>query len=369
MKLFSLLLSLLFSLSLAAQAPTAKPVYFEKAAEGFVRFYFDKNYFLVDKDCPFKSIERVSKINVATNTFEGEFKDFDYNGRVLLTGNYTAGAKDGVFRSFHANGALKWEITFKNNLAVGEAKYFYPDGKPMLRLGFTENSYRILDFWDQRTRHRVVDGNGQYEFKMPFDLYNEYGYPFFERKGKIKDGLPEGYWTTNLLDDKNKRVLFTEEQYAENGALVDAYNLFEDKDYKTPITLIPAEHFLYAENLTYKTCSFDDFSGFYQYLTDKFDQQFQGLAEKQVATQSFEYQVRLNKSGTPLNSQVTKGLLDKKANSYLESVIRTIPYYFPSMDSQGKPIEDLLTVSGSINHDHDGTFMFHSFSIQREKQP
>lgn len=369
MKLFSILVSLFFSLSLAAQVPTAKPVYFEKAAEGFVRFYFDKNYFLVDKDCPFKSIERLSKINVATNTFEGEFKDFDRNGRILLTGNYTGGAKDGVFKSFHPNGALKWEITFKNNLPVGEANYFYPDGKPMLHLSFTENSYRILDFWDQRTRQRVVDGNGQYEFKMPFDLYNEYGYPFFERKGSIKNGVPDGYWTTNLVDEKNKKVLFTEEQFTNNGVLVDAYNLFEDKEYKSPLTLIPAEFFPYAENLTFKTCSFDDFSGFYQYLTDKFDEAFKNIADREASPQTFEFQVKLNKSGTPVASQVTKGLLDKTANTYLERAIRTIPYYFPSLDDQGKPIEDNLTVSGSISHDPAGAFLFHSFRIQREKQP
>ena len=369
MKLFSILLSLFCSLTLVAQVPTAKPVYFEKATEGFVRFYFDKHYFLVDRDCPFKSIERLAKINVATNTFEGEFKDFDYNGRVLLTGNYTAGAKDGLFQAFHPNGALKWEINFKNNSAIGDANYFYPDGKPMLRLSFTENSLQILDFWDQRTRHRVVDGNGQYEFKMPFDLYNEYGYPFFERKGKIKNGLPEGYWTTNLVDDRNKKVLFTEEQYAENGALVDAYNIFEDEEYKTPVAMIPAEYFTFAEKLTFKTCSFDDFSGFYQYLTDKFDKNFQTLTEKELPSQNFEYQVRVDKKGTPLKTQVTKGLVNKQANSFLEAVIRTIPYYFPSLDGQNKPMEDTLIVSGSILHDENGEYHFHSLTIQRENQP
>lgn len=55
-----------------------KEVFFENASNGLVRFHFDKHYYLVDKNCPFKSIERLSQFIVSKKMF------FMENSRILI---------------------------------------------------------------------------------------------------------------------------------------------------------------------------------------------------------------------------------------------------------------------------------------------
>lgn len=346
-----------------------KDTLFEKAPEGLVRFYYDDHYYLVDKDCQFKSIERLSQFIVAKNAFHGEFKDFNRNGTVVLTGYYNEGIKEGAFKAYHPNGALKWEATFKENRPIGDWKYYYPDGKPMLTVNFDNGGGTISDYWDRLGRQRVVAGEGNYEFKMPFEFYNEYGFPFFERKGKIKNGLPSGYWTTNMVDDKNKKVLFTEEVYDKNGVLTEGFNLFQDRGYRVPLTIIPSQSFIIGERMLFKQCNFDDYSGFNAYLSDKLNGAFAANPSFQNMEEEFAYRVSLTNEGDPELITLSQPLKTTALNKYLEMVIKDIPYYFPSIDEQGQPIADTLTISGKLSVSEAGVFNFNSLTVEREKQP
>lgn len=355
--------------SFAQEEKTEKPVYFEAAPQGLVRFFFDNYYFLVDKDCAFKSIERVTQFIVSKNVFHGEFRDFAPNGKVILTGSYEEGLKQGDFKAFHPNGNLKWEVTFQNNIPQGFWNYYYPDGKPMLSVNYGTDYTRITSFWDQKGRQRVVEGNGTYEFKMPFDFYNEYGYPFFERKGKLREGLPSGYWTTHVVDNKGRKELMAEEFYNNRGILQEGYNLFEDEEYNYPMQVIPYQYFFTAESLTFKQCNFDDFSGFNSYIADFLEKAFVVSPQLSNLQDDFAYNVTLSKDGTPKELTITKRLSNVGLNPVLEQVVKAIPFYFPSMNIEGEPIEDKLQVSGKLVVDVEGKFDFHSIHIERENQP
>ena len=195
------------------QAQEDKPVFYEKLDQGLIRFYFDKYYYLAAKDCEFKSIERVSKFDFTKQIFDGEFRDFAPNGGRMLVGNYREGKKEGLFQAFHPNGVLKWEINFKDNYPVGDWKYYYPDGKPLLTISYGDFGYFIKDYWDNRGKQEVVDGEGNYEFAIPFEGFTEFGYDFYLRKGKVKGGKPQGNWNTyfytmcrNMVYDYFKRA-------------------------------------------------------------------------------------------------------------------------------------------------------------------
>lgn len=356
-------------LSFGQKDSTNRDTLFEKTTEGLVRFYYDDHYYLVDKDCGFKSIERLSQFIVAKNVFHGEFKDFDQQGTMILTGYYNQGVKEGIFKAFHPNKALKWEVTFKENMPTGDWKYYYPDGKPMLVVSFEEGAGKIRSFWDRLGRERVVEGEGTYEFKMPFEYYNEYGFPFFERKGRIKNGLPNGYWTTNMVDDKNKKALFTEEIYDKNGLLTEGYNVFLDAQYSVPLTIIPAQSFLMGERLLFKQCNFDDYSGFNSYLSEKLNSAFAANPSFQHTEDEFAYRVSIDKNGEPETITLSEPLKTSTFNRYLERVVKDIPFYFPSLDDEEQAIEDSLTVSGKLSISEAGVFNFHSITIEREKQP
>lgn len=349
----------------AQQQEVSKEVYFESAPQGMVRFYYDKHYYLVDKHCPFKSIERVSQFIVAKNAFHGEFKDFDPAGRVVLTGVYNEGVKEGIFTAFHPNGKKKWEVLFHGGSPSGDWNYYYPDGKPMLTVGYEAGARLIKSLWDQKGMQRVVDGNGKYEFKMPFDLYNEYGFPFFQREGRLANGVPTGYWSTEMVDERNRKTLYTEEVYERMGAMTEAYNIFTDEEYTQPMPILPTEYFAQAEALTFKECSFDDFSGYYAYLSEKFTNAFRGAKGLTSAEDDFAYSVTLSKKGEPRKVVTVKAIETQDLNKYVERLLGEIPFFFPNLDNSGAEVEGEVKVSGRLSIDTSGTVNFHSFKIAR----
>lgn len=354
-----------------AQEPdtSARDTLFEKAPMDLVRFYFDDHYYLVDKDCEFKSIERVSQFTVAENVFNGDFRDFDQNGTVILTGHYDKGIRNGVFQAFHPNGILKWEVTFVNNSPTGDWKYYYPDAKPMLTINYDAANIKIMAFWDRRGRQQVKDGNGSYEFKMPFTFYNEYGFPFFERKGRIRNGVPRGYWTTHAVDERDKKILLSEEFFDNNGVMEEGYNLFTDASYRTPMAVVPAQYFYTAERMLSKPCTFDDYSGFNTYLSDKFGTLLRHSPTLKNIEDKFMYTVTLDEQGTPTDVTLEEPLQTKEVNRYLETALDEIPFYFPSLDPEGKAEVDTLRVHGNLSINDAGLFHFHSFRIERKQQP
>ncbi|WP_165384753.1 toxin-antitoxin system YwqK family antitoxin [Sphingobacterium corticibacterium] len=348
---------------------TGKATLFEKAPMGLVRFYFDDYYYLVDKDCAFKSIERVSQFLVDKNVFHADFRDFDRNGTVILTGYHNKGVKEGPFKAYHPDGTLKWEVTFENDKPIGDWKYYYPDGKPMLTVNYDEAAGRIMAFWDRRGQQRIKDGNGSYTFRMPFAFYNEYGYPFFERKGRIRHGVPRGYWTTHMIDPNEKKILYTEEIFNDMGVLDNGYNLFLDARYRTPMAILPISYFYTAERLLSKPCSFDDHSGFNTYLSEKFSAMLTSSPTLTNIEDKFSYEVALDEEGNPADVTLKDSLTTKELNRYLEMVFPEIPFYFPSLDETGNAIPDTITVHGNLSINDAGQFYFHSFRIVREKQP
>lgn len=367
--LFLFLLCITFFTSGQQPDTSGKMTLLEKAPMGLVRFYFDDYYYLVDKDCSFKSIERVSQFLVDKNVFHADFRDFDRNGTVVLTGYHNAGVKEGPFKAYHPDGTLKWEVTFEQGRPIGDWKYYYPDGKPMITVNYDQATGRIMSFWDRRGKQQIKDGNGNYMFRMPFAFYNEYGYPFFERKGRVRNGLPRGYWTSHLVDHQEKKILYTEEIFDDRGVLENGYDLFLDARYYTPMALLPTPYFYTAERLLSKPCTFDDHSGFNTYLSEKFSAMLRSSPTLTNIEDKFSYEVSLDEEGNPTDFTLKDSLMTKELNRYVEMVLPEIPFYFPSLDKAGNGIMDTLTVYGNLSINDAGQFHFHSFRIEREKQP
>lgn len=364
-----LLNTALITFSQVENTGTKRDTLFENAPSGLVRFYFDDHYFLVDKNCEFKAIERVSAFIVDKNAFHGEFKDFNRSGTLILTGNYNEGVKDGLFTAYHPNGTTKWTCTFKENKPTGDWKYYYPDGKPMLTVNYDSTMVTLTDFWDRRGKQEVIAGKGNYEFMMPFEFYNEFGYPYFIRKGRIKNGIPTGYWTTTVTDNKKSRELFAEEIFNDQGIMTEGYNLMAAKPLQAPFSILPTNHFETAERIVYKPCTFDAYSGFDAYLGDKFNSM--SLDTKEITAgltnteYLFSYNVTLDKDGMPSGINFSKKTKNERLDQWIVELIKEIPYYFPTLDAEGKPIEDKLKVSGILNINAQGSPNFHSFSVER----
>lgn len=371
--LYSLLFCLLV-INLNAQEST-KPILFEKSVNGLLRFYFDKNYFLCDKNCEFKAIERVASFDTKNSRFNGEFKDFAPNGHVILTGNYVNGEKEGEFKAYHPNNVLKWEVVFKNNLPTGKWKYYYPDAKPMLVVNYTDSIMRIESLWDVKGKEKVKDGKGEFEFTYYFEGFTELGFPSYRRKGRVVNGLPNGFWTLTLVDGKFSEL--GREEYYKKGMLDDfGEQYFNFEHVKDKLQFFPAENFNRAEVLYFKNCTFDDFSGFSAYIAEKINARLhltikevpESFAqEPELANDDFSYVIVVNEKGEPGKPDFTKAFADKDLNKQLNIAVSNIRYYLPSF-KDGQYVRDILSVSGKLATKEGEVPTVHSIIIKRNAE-
>lgn len=345
-----------------------KPVFYEKLDQGMIRFYFDKYYYLVSKDCEFKTIERVSRFDFSKQVFDGEFRDFAPNGSRILVGAYKDGKKEGVFQAYHPNGVLKWEVNFQNNFPIGDWKYYYPDGKPLLTITYSENGYFIKDYWDNRGKQEVIDGEGNYDFSIPFEGFTEFGFDFYLRKGKVKNGRPQGNWNTYFYNVGQQPVYAMTQRFT-NGTLTTTYD--EDGDLNNEdfisLSILPYDYFVRAELFNSKSCSFDDYSNFYAFLAKRFNDNLNktGLdVNKQV---NFSYLVEVKKTGMA-NLKTLKLVSDSGNESFdgiLSRIAKSIDFYFPTYKGN-QPQDDLIKVSGGFAQGNDGKIYAHSIKIERQ---
>lgn len=348
-------------------------LYFEPAPNNRTRFFFDENYFMVDKGCEFKNIERVSAFDRKTNMFEGEFKDFDNNGRLILTGQYSNGNKEGKFKAFHPNGALKWEATFTNNEATGPWKYYYPDSRPMLYITLNQPGYTIDQYWNRSGEQLVKDGEGVYDIDLPIIGFTEHGFTRFNRRGKVKKGFPDGIWNLYFINEskKKEKIHFYTELY-ENGEfkgrrISDNFSGVYIPDYS--LILTPDSYFPRAELLLSKNCSFDEFTGFNIFLSEKFKNYLTGFGAREKMEYDFDmsYTVQVLKDGSPTRAKLTSFPQSFTAHEKVlfTKMIESIYYYLPSYYS-GEPIDDTLTVSFSVKIEGPKTLVTPA-QIKREK--
>lgn len=334
-----------------------KEKYYEKIERNTFRFFFDKNYYLTDKFCEFKSIERVSALNPVSQKFDGAFKDFNNAGRLILEGNYSDGIKQGLFKAYHANGKLKWEANYVNNIPEGEVKHYYNNGQLAIDLLYNTSGFLIQNFYRPDGVQKIKNGQGSYEFTIPFEGYTAYGVDFYMPKGKIKNGVQDGYWYIYGFNQREKKHLIEEEQY-ENGV------------FKNPFTyqfgFIPYDPFVRGELLTFKKCSFDDFSNFNITISNNFTYAAQDLKVSDITPTDYEYTAKIDKHGIPNTIELTKKTSNDTINDLLERMIKRTDFYYPSL-LNGEIIADELTVSGKIEFDEEGELRFLPIIIHREK--
>ncbi|SEM28687.1 hypothetical protein SAMN05216436_103104 [bacterium A37T11] len=344
------------------------PIYFEPADSGKTRFYYDEQYYLADKNCQYAQIERLSNFNALDRVFEGHFEDYGPNGNLILEGNYAHGIKSGPFKAYHNNGKTKWEGAFENNQPTGLWRYYYPDGRPFQEISFENNKAALVSYWNNRGNKEVTEGNGKYQFAVKAIDFNEYGYTFIQSRGRIKDGVPNGFWNIDYLFPGGKKEDAGYEQF-KNGIMLDGFDNYTGEEYddKVRTSYIPPESFSRAEELTSKNCNVDDHEGFNEYLRKRLEVSFSGYDATSLDPQHVIVKIKVSKSGLPLEIIADSTFANKIADHILLQAFRTIPYWIPSYSS-GEYITDMFTISAdafpSLN---SGLLEFYNVRIKREK--
>lgn len=342
-------------------------LYHEPTDDGNYRFYFDDRYFLADRDCEFVSIERDGGYNRENKTWDGPFADYTPTGRPLMTGHYTDGKKQGQFQAFHNSGALKWQGAFENDMPKGEWEFFYPDGLRLCVVEYRADGLYLRDYWDQRGRQVVESGKGRYEVTIKLDGYQEHGYEFVRRRGRVVDGKPHGPWAHHYLLDGKVAADAGFEQFAK-GVLVRGYDSYVDEWYSdsSRLPLLPIEPFVRAELFVGKACSIDAYTDFLSYLQKHVEAYFEGY-EDEVEVQTIEYVIELNRDGTSRTIRPVRTFPRKSLENELTWAFQVVPFWFPSYVGD-EYVADTLTVTASVFPDIKGRRLrFFDMAITRKK--
>lgn len=349
----------------AQSADSGKPIStHEQINDSTYRFFYDQNYFLVDKDCEFFAIERIAVFDVKKNKFDGAFTDYDLDRNTLLKGAYQDGLPSGKFTAYHYTHNIKWEVEFQKGIAVGNWNYFYPDGLPLLSMKYVDGTPVVQTMWNNRGKLTVKEGNGKFEFINPIDGYSEYGFNRYKVRGKIENGLPQGRWDISYMDDKNVE-LAAYERY-EQGFFISGFDFFRDLPYNGPkFSLGPKDFFTRAEMMIYKACSYDIHIGYTNYLATAITEAFASGKLENFEMQEFSFDVEVNKNGTPSKVNFTKELSFKPINDAFKFFINNMDYFVPSF-VDGKSIDDTLTISGLAEKQPDQPVTFYVTEISRK---
>ncbi|HEY0667038.1 MAG TPA: hypothetical protein VGD22_02610 [Sphingobacteriaceae bacterium] len=342
--------------------------YIELAGDNQIKFFFDEQYYLVEKECKFVSIVRISAFNKQKNIYEGEFTDYDLNGKVILTGSYFDGKKHGTFKSFYPNGFLNWQGQYESGERAGTWNFYYPDGKPRNILEIKECKVYVMHSWDEKGKQTIKDGDGKFILDEYLSGFNELGYDGFRYSGKVKNGLQNEAWLIEYIFPKNKREHFRSELYS-NGQILMPFELNQVVKFnQVPLSkVIPVEYYDNAEKLISKECTIDDNSGFTIYLQNKLNAVFDLVPLTKADLKPVEISLHVNEKGQSSGIKIEQQL-PTEFYEILKVILEDIRYWIPSQTA-GKIIEDTLQIKMKIYQDNNGkpTFSLPQIIRIREK--
>ena len=342
--------------------------FYEREPGDIIHLFFDDHYYLVDKDCEFRAIERIGPYDFQQQVFNGEFADFDNEGRLILEGNYVDGQKHGDFKAYHPNGQLKWQSSYIQGTPQGTHSFFYPDGKPLLEIGYTDNGARILNFWDRRGRQRVTDGNGRYEFAVIADGYNEFGYIRYIRKGRVVDGQPHGAWNIKYVFGDGKAKNAGYERY-DKGAFVQGYEAYTGDAFADAprYNLLPIDFSIRADVMITKPCTIDDHTGFTGFLAKHLSDRFKGVIDELPQPVDIEFVVAVKASGEPQGIEMKKTFDTKRYANWFREALNDVGYWLPSYLGTQYIADELTVTMEAFPDARNRSIHFYNVSIKRKK--
>lgn len=345
-----------------AQQPSEK--YMEQSIDGYIHLYFDQQYYLVDQNCVYKTFTRVIKYDKSKGGFNSFFTDYYNNNQPALTGKYQDGKKQGEFKSFYENGISKFTINFKDNLPNGDWKYFYPSGNIWLDLSYNNNQIYIKNYFDEKGRPQIKDGKGKLELTESVYDFNEFGFTGISFEGKVKDGLPDGIWSSNLIYPKNPSEYIGAEKFNKGHFEISNYTYPQNFSPKNSlIRFHPIFTAVNAEALTFKKCTIDDNQGYNVYLQTYLNNNIIFEKTDILPQEPFDVKLDIDEKGKLKNTIIPEGL-DPEFTNVLKQILNRIPYFIPSY-LKGKTISDTFIIKLSILQDENHKAYFGYPDIKR----
>jgi antitoxin component YwqK of YwqJK toxin-antitoxin module len=151
--------------------------------------YYDNNWHLTTKS--YAQYCRVGFIDPVSYLFYGDVSDYYVKtGKLQMTGNYTASAKNGPFKFFYPDGELKTEGFYKNNARIGIWTNYHKNGRFKDQVLFDNVFITALSDYDSNGVQKMSLGTGEWQTDYLFN----YNHDYITIKGFYQDSLMEGTW-------------------------------------------------------------------------------------------------------------------------------------------------------------------------------
>jgi antitoxin component YwqK of YwqJK toxin-antitoxin module len=196
-----------------------RSVHFDFIAKDSINLSLNNDYDLIEDSCSL--VKRYAHIDMRIRKFVGKIRDVSRVDTTLTVteGFYnTEGQKEGLFTIHYLNGQLQAKGNFKKDKYDGKWEVYYDDGKPKVFFEADDNGIQVTDYWDEKGKKAVENGNGIYSSSIG-GLY---------WKGKLAGGKPDGNWGlyndrsgSELASEKFKAGVFTEGK-SPGGKYMDA---------------------------------------------------------------------------------------------------------------------------------------------------
>lgn len=348
--------------------------YYERTADGLVRFFYDRHYYLVDQDCHYKEIEREGHFDFVQRIFDGPIRDYGLDGELVMEGSYTNGKKEGVFRGYHPSGFVKWEVNYVDDIPADTIRYYYPDGRPYLEYLVLDGELLLWSYWNTNGKQRVKNGRGRFELvSEPSDAYNHIGYRWIVRRGRVRHGKMDMDIFYRYRFEDGTEYTAGYETYRQ-GRFQNGED-YEGGYFSQPrYALAPRIWHVRSEALVSKRCTVDDHIGFTHYAAETWQSRLRERAAMQTKEEgevtlyltdglgdwqqtpymlsdlrprTLSFVLQVDKEGVVQSVESVSNFETPALAAHMMDAVKSFSYWVPSWD--GDFIDDELTVHVQVH--------------------
>ena len=120
----------------------------------------------------------------------GQFKDYDIKGNLAFKSTIINNYLNGEATYYYADGTIKEEGKYKDDIRIGILKCYYSDGKVAKLVTFDNGEMIVNELYAKNGKQEVKEGNGK--IMILISKFRQSG--VYEASGMLKDGKLDGKW-------------------------------------------------------------------------------------------------------------------------------------------------------------------------------
>ena len=319
-----------------------------------IKVYFTGKWLVCRKEAAV--YYRTGVWDTETNTFEGEVHDYTMSDQLVCSGNYSGGKKNGEFRIFYPDGALKLYALFRNDKPAGLWTWFFNDNKIFCTIRFDPDDFRIVTYYD-RNGTSLMSSRTTFLLEIDSDTLKTR----LAIKGTLKNGKRSGEWSLMNIDEVIGKQIYNNDKYISSvfeGNLNTKKKVISNRLF-IPYQVLAPERMSFSNSVTKADYPFicsnllplemalgvsDDSIFFQVHRKPLYENGIDGLnntvaghiefppafMHRKIAWGSVFYQIIIDENGDVIDKRITRSpdkLLDSITLKALESLGKFIPAY------------------------------------------